>query len=129
DLREGRADYAVAAIENSLYGSINEVYDLLLKANFWISGEIYLRIHHCLIGLKGVSLDQISEIHSHPVALAQCEEYLDKTLWHAERFESHDTAASAADVAKWRNPHKAAIASAEAAKLHKLSVLAREIET
>ena len=128
DLAEGRADYAVVSIENSLFGSINEVYDLLLKAKFWISGEINLRIHHCLVGLKGTKLDQISEVHSHPVALAQCEDYLDKVLWHAERFENHDTAGSAADVARWQNPHKAAVASGEAARLHKLTVLAREIE-
>src|SRR3990167_2355980 len=129
DIAENRADYAVVAIENTLFGSINEVYDLLLKHHFWISGEIYLRIHHCLVGLKGTKLKQISEVHSHPVALAQCDTYIDKTLWHTERFESHDTALSAEDVARWQNPHKAAIASAQAAKLHKLSVLAKNIET
>lgn len=129
DLASRRADYAAVAIENSLFGSINEVYDLLLKHRFWISGEIYLRIHHCLVAIKGAKLDQISEVHSHRVALAQCEDYLNKTLWHAERFESHDTALSAEDVARWHSPHKAAVASTQAAKLHKLSILARNIET
>ena len=50
-LRSGKADYALSAIENSLYGSINEVYDLLQSNHFWICGEVYLRIEQCLIGL------------------------------------------------------------------------------
>jgi prephenate dehydratase len=128
-LKDGRADFAVIALENSLYGSINEVYDLLLKYKFWILGEVYLRIEHCLIGLPGSRMNGIKEVHSHPVALAQCEDYLDTKLAHAERFEHHDTAGSVADVKKWNDITKAAIASKAAAELYNLTVLAKNIET
>jgi len=128
-LREGKADYAVAALENSLFGSINEVYDLLQRHKFWICGEVYLRIEQCLIGLPDARIDMIREVHSHPVALAQCEQYLDTMLKQAERFEHHDTAGSVADIKRWADPAKAAIAGSAAAKLHGMKILAREIET
>jgi prephenate dehydratase len=128
-LKNEEVDHAVVAIENSLYGSINEVYDLLQKHRFWIAGEVYLRVAQCLIGLPGTKLEDIREVHSHPVALAQCEAYLDTKLPEAVRFEHHDTAGSVADVKKWGDPAKAAIASREAAQLYGLEVLAEEIET
>ena len=128
-LSSGEADQAVVAIENSLFGSINEIYDLLLKHRFWICGEVYLRVEQCLIGLQGASLQKITEVHSHPVALAQCEDFLDKKLPQAKRFESHDTASSVVEVKQWGDPTIAAIGSAAAAKLHGLKILAREIET
>lgn len=128
-LADGAADHAVVALENSLFGSINEVYDLLLKHKFWISGEVYLRIEQCLIGLSEARIKSVKEVHSHPVALAQCEVYLDTKLAHAERFEHHDTAASVADIKKWGDPTKTAIASAAAAKLYDMKILAHEIET
>jgi len=128
-LRDDKVDFVLSAIENSLFGSINEVYDLLLKDQFWICGEIYLRIEQCLIGLPDANLKGIKEVHSHPVALAQCEAYLDKNLPDAERFEHHDTAGSVADVKKWADSSKAAIASAAAAEHYGMKVLAHEIET
>jgi prephenate dehydratase len=128
-LQNDQTQFAVVAIENSLYGSINEVYDLLLENRFWIVGEVYLRINQCLIGLPDSDLDKIEEVHSHPVALAQCEAYLDNNLPRAIRYEHHDTAGSANDIKRWANPSKAAIASKEAAKHLGLKVIAEEIET
>jgi len=128
-LADNQADQALVAIENSLYGSINEVYDLLLKHKLWISGEMYLRVEQCLVGMPGATIVGINEVHSHPVALAQCEKYLDTTLARAMRFEHHDTAGSVVDIKRWNDPAKAAIASREAAQLHGMTVLAREIET
>ncbi|CAN5634988.1 prephenate dehydratase [soil metagenome] len=129
DIQEGSADFAVIAAENSLYGSLHQVYDLLQKHRHWISGEIYLRIEHCLLGVEGAEAAGIKEVHSHPIALAQCEEYLDTVLFNAERFEHHDTAASAANVAQWNDTSKAAIASQEAGKLHGLKTIAKNVET
>lgn len=120
---------AVVAIENSLYGSINEVYDLLESTNSYIIGEIYLRIEHCLLGLPGAKIAELKEVHSHPIALAQCEEYLDTDLKHVQRFEHFDTAGSAESVKKWGNKTIAAIAGREAAQLHGLEILANNIET
>lgn len=128
-LGDDKSDYALCALENSLYGSINEVYDLLLKYNFSVVGEVYLRVEQCLIGLPGSNLTAIREVHSHPVALAQCEQYLDTVMPNAERLESHDTAGSVAMIAKLADPTIAAIASQEAAKLYGLPVLAQSIET
>ncbi len=127
-LANGKADYVVAAIENSLFGSINQTYDLLLKNDFWICGETYLRIEHCLIGLPGARIEELKEVHSQSEALAQCDEYLDTTLAHALRLEHHDTAASVEDVKRWNDPKKAAVASEQAAKLHGLQILQKGIE-
>ena len=124
------ADIAVCAIENSLYGSITDVYDLLQQnQGIHIIGEIYLRIEQCLIGAKNASLADVTEVHSHPVALAQCEVYLDGFLPAAKRVESHDTADSVRMVQQQASPHIAAIAGAQAAKLYDLPILARSIET
>ncbi len=125
---EGRVEAGVCALENSLYGSINDVYDLLVKYDFWIDGEVYLPIRHQLIGLPGAVLSDIREIHSQAPALGQCEDYLDTHLANAQRVEQHDTAASVALVKSWGDPAKAAIASQRAAELHGLSILAADIE-
>lgn len=128
-LANDSADYALCAIENSLYGSINEVYDLLVANEFHIIGEVYLRIEQCLIGLPGTQLDEITEVHSHPVALAQCEQYLDDVLPDAVRMEYHDTAASVQMVASLQDKSIAAIASSQAAELYGMQILAHSIET
>jgi prephenate dehydratase len=128
-LASGAATYALCAIENSLYGSINEVYDLLIKHHFPIVGEVYLRVEQCLIGVPGTTLTSITEVHSHPVALAQCEKFLDEQLPEAKRFEQHDTAGSVRMVRDWGDPKKAAIASAVAADMYGLQVISGGIET
>jgi prephenate dehydratase len=127
-LVESKADAGVIAIENSLFGSINSVYDLLLQHKLWIIGEVYLRIEHCLIGTPDSSLDDIREVYTQLEAMAQCEAYLDNNLPDADRHEHHDTAASVADIKKWGNRTKAAIASEDAAKLHGMKVLQKGIE-
>jgi prephenate dehydratase len=130
DIESGAAAFGLAAIENSLYGSINQNYDLLLKyEDIGIKGEIYLRVEHCLIGLPGTELKDIKEVYSHPVALAQCEEFLNSKLPHAEQLGHHDTAGSVAEIKSLDDPSKVAIASEAAAKLHGMTVLRRNIET
>lgn len=129
ELISQRADFAVCAIENSLYGTIPEVYDLLLKHRTWISGEVTLQIHQCLVGLEGTKLNEIKEVYSHPVALAQCEVFLDDNLPEASRFSDDDTAGSAAKVSQWKEKSKVAIASEAAASMYGLTVIRRGIET
>lgn len=128
-LEEGRADYAVCAIENSLHGTINDVYDLLQVRPSLIRGEVILRIEQCLIAMPGATLADITEVYSHPVALSQCEEFLDTALPNAARFDHPDTAGSVADVKASGDKHKAAIASAAAAEMHGMQILQRGIET
>lgn len=127
-VENNQADYAVIAIENSLYGSINPVYDLLLKKQLWVSGEINLRIQHCLIGIPGSKKNTIEEIYSQIMALAQCENYLDNNFPSAKHIEYHDTVASVELVKKSGDKTKAAIASADSAKLHNMEILDKEIE-
>src|SRR5687767_15026474 len=75
------SDGGVMAIENSIAGSILPNYNLLQKSNLKIAGEIYLQINQNLLVNKGVLLEDIIEVHSHPMALQQCLDYLDKFNW------------------------------------------------
>jgi len=127
-LSDNRADKAIVAAENSTAGSVHAVYDLLLKHQFAIIGEIYESIHHCLIGLPSAKLNQITKVYSHPMALPQCSEFLDAHLPDAERVEYVDTAASAAFIKEANDPKQAAIASALAAELNNLPVLQANVE-
>ena len=129
DVVAGVSDYGVAAIENSLYGSINEVYDQLLRSDCFIVGEIYVRIHHCLISTNEARLDTIKRVYSQREALAQCAVWLDEHLPDVDIHEMSDTAGSVTRVAEWNDPSRAAIASAPAADELDLRILARGIET
>ena len=129
DVQSKQAEIAIVAIENSSVGSINEVYDLLLKDGVKIIGELYMRISHNLIGLKGTKLKEIQTVYSHPMALMQCEQFLEIKLPQAEVHERHDTAESVEYVAGQGDKTLAAIGSARAAKLHKLEILTPDIET
>lgn len=123
------ADYAVCAIENSLFGSINQTYDLLVKHQFLICGEVYLRIEQNLIALPATKLADIKEVYSHPVALAQCQEFLKNNLPETERVEYGDTAGAVRFIKETNNRQLAAIASQAAADLYGLAVLESGIET
>ena len=125
-LKAKELDFAVLPIENSIAGSINESYDLLAKMGLSLVGEEFQPIAHCLIGAADVAVTDIRRVYSHPVALAQCGEFLE-TLQdcHVEAFA--DTAMSVAKVKHDADPTQAAIASEQAAALHGLPILRREI--
>lgn len=123
----GDADTGVVPIENSLNGSVFENYDLLLEHNLHIVGEVTVPVHHALLAPPGTSLDDVTHVYSHPQALAQCMRYLrDHSL---EPRNAYNTAGAAQDVATNRDPGAAAIASARAAKLYGLDVLATDIQS
>jgi len=121
------SDGGVMAIENSIAGSILPNYNLLQKSNLRIVGELYLHIKQQLLVNPGVKLDDIREVHSHPMAIQQCLEYLDKYNW--KLVETEDTALSAKHVHQHRSKHIAAIASKLAADLFHLEVIAPNIHT
>lgn len=121
------ADVIVTAVENTIYGSINEVYQLIDELNWPIVGEIMLPIAHQLIGLPDTKLTDIEKIYSHPVALSQCRHTLEKLLPQAEMVEYFDTAGAVEFVKTENNPAYAAIASASAARLHGLPILSADI--
>ena len=122
------SDGGVMAIENSIAGSILPNYNLLQKSNLRVVGEIYLQIKQNLLVNPGVGLEDIREVHSHPMALLQCIDYLEKHPgW--KLVETEDTALSAKHLQQHRSRHTAAIASRLAADLFGLEVLAPAIQT
>jgi prephenate dehydratase len=127
-LDAGAADQALVASDNSLYGSIREVYDLLLKYPFTIIGDVTEHIHQNLIVLPGSRADMVQEIYSHPAALDQCRDYIEKHFPTAETIEHHDTAGAVQHIKTHGLKHAAAIASKAAAELYDMNILAEDIE-
>ena len=122
-----QSDGAVMAIENSIAGSILPNYNLLQKSKLQVIGEVYLSISQNLVANKGVKLEDIKEVHSHPMAILQCLDYLEKHNW--KLVESEDTALSAKMVQQHKSKHIAAIASKFAAQLYDLNVLTPDVHT
>ena len=125
---DGTADRGVIPVENSLAGSIHRNYDLLLRYDLTIVGEVQIRIAHHLIALPGVSLSDVRRIYSHPQALAQCERSLDQLLPHVERVPTYDTAGSAKMLREEDIRDGAAIASRRAADFYRMSILRDDLE-
>ena len=121
------ATCGVMAIENSVAGSLLPNYALLRESEFSILGEVYLRIQHNLLALPGTQIKEIKEIHSHPMALHQCQRFLG-TYPHVKAVRSEDTALSAKRIREQLIQGRAAIASLSAAEHFSLEVLAPEIE-
>jgi len=115
------SDGGVMAIENSIAGSILPNYDLLGKSQLRIVGEVYLQIRQQLLANHGVTLEDIREVHSHPMAIQQCVDFLDGQGW--KLVETENTALSAKLVRQRKSKHVAAIASKLAAELYDLNVL------
>ena len=122
------ADKGIMAIENSIAGSIIPNYALVYSNNLHIIGEHYLNIHHHLMALKGQKIEDITEVHSHPMALLQCKDFF-KAHAHIKLVESADTAETAEKIQKFQLKGMAAIAPKVASELYNLEVLASEIQT
>jgi len=127
-LSSGQVDKAIMAIENSIAGSILQNYRILREGEFWITGEKYLRIKHNLMANEGVSISDIKEVHSHPMALNQCLHFLSQYP-HIKLVETEDTALSAMYVKESKRKDLASISSLKAAELYDLNVLGEGIET
>ncbi len=121
------SDGGLMAIENSIAGSILPNYNLLQRSVLKITGEVYLQIKQNLLVNPGVKLEDIREVHSHPMAIQQCLEYLDQYHW--KMVETEDTALSAKMVHQKKAKHVAAIASKLAADMFDLNVIAPNIHT
>lgn len=125
-VESGEADLGVVPVENSVAGSINRAYDLLLEHDMRVWGEIVLRVRHNLLAPPGTKLEDITLVRSHPQALAQCERWLTSRGLKAVTW--YDTAGSAKDLAEHPEPGVAVIASALAAETYGLEILASNIE-
>jgi len=128
EVKDGKSDFGVVPLENSLTGSIHDNYDLLLEYDVRIIGEITLRIVHALIGQPETKLEEIRRVISHPQALEQCRDFLESQKgW--ELVAARDTATAVRRVKEGGNPEDVAIAAKEAASLYGLAVLKEGIET
>lgn len=123
-----QSEGGLMAIENSIAGSILPNYALLRKSGLTIAGEIYLQINQQLMANPGVDLEAVTEVRSHPMALLQCMDYLEKYPgW--KLVETEDTALSAKHIHQHQNRHVAVIASRRAAELYSLQVLEKNIQS
>lgn len=125
---EERDLYGICAFENTLVGSIQSNYTLLKDSGLEVIGEYKLRIRHNLMAMPGVEIDEIAEVHSHPMALMQCKAFF-AAYPKIRLIETEDTALSAKEVAERGDRHVAAIAPSIAAELYGLNILRQGIET
>lgn len=126
EVRTGAADYGMLPVENTTSGSVHDAYDALSHTDLAIAGEEVLRIEMCLIGVADVPIDTLRQIYSHPQAILQCTAFL-ASLPNAAVESFVDTAMSVERIKRENDPTHAAIASAEAAALHGLHILRRDI--
>ncbi len=127
-LKHQHADYGIMAIENMVAGSILPNYQLLSESNMKVIGEIYLRINQNLVALPGQTIDQITEVYSHPMAILQCQNFFED-YQHIKLIESVDTALSAKEIADNQLIGIGAISSSQAAEKYGLEILKANIET
>jgi prephenate dehydratase len=126
-ITDGAADYILAPIENSLAGSVHRSFDLLVDSSLHILAEVIIPIVHNLIALPSARFDEIAVVESHPVALAQCEQFF-AAHPRLKRIASEDTAGSVRNVVKSGDRSRAAIASRRAAELYGGRVLREHLE-
>jgi len=122
-----KADFGIIPIENSLEGTVGQNYDLLLKSNLKIFGEEVLKIRHCLIANRGVKVGFLKKVYSHPQALGQCREFLEKLK--LESIPVYDTAGGVRMLKEEGQKDAAAIASERAGKIYQMKILKKRIET
>ena len=126
-IKSQAADYVLAPMENSLAGSVHRSFDLLVESGLHIVGEVIIPIVHNLIGVPRAKLEHIASVESHPVALAQCEQFF---IAHPQlkRIPAEDTAGSVREVMRAADPTRAAIASRRAAELYDGVILLEHLE-
>lgn len=126
DLEQGKADYAMIAIENTLAGRVADVHHLLPNSNLYIVGEHFEPIHHQLMVLPGTKLENVKTVHSHVHALGQCRKVI-RELGLTPVVAS-DTAGAARELINEGDKTKAVIASTLAAELYKLEIVRSNVE-
>lgn len=123
-----KADVGVIALENSIAGSILPNYNLIDSGNFKIIDEVFLTIDMYLMALEGETVHTIEEVHSHPVALQQCKDYLMRLQPHCKVIEGKDTASEAQRIVDHNLKGVAAIAGKQVAERFGLSILDSNIQ-
>lgn len=122
----GKAELGMIPIENSQAGRVAEIHNLLPKTKLHIVGEYFQHIEHVLVAVNDATIETITDVYSHPQALMQCREHLREMKVATHAYSN--TAAAAADVAKWMDKGKAAISSPLAAELYGLKILREHMQ-
>lgn len=123
----GKVDYGLLPVENTIAGSVVRNYDLLLKEDVFVIGEIFLKIKHNLISHKNNTLNKIEKVYSHPHALKQCRLFLEKNKLKA--IPEYDTAGAVKIIKTRLKEDEAAIASELSAKLYDMQIIKSNIQT
>ena len=126
-VEDGRADAGFVPVENSIAGPVGINTDLLLARKVFATGESYLAIDHCLLARAGEKLEDVKTVYSHPIALAQCRDFISRRGLKA--VPEYDTAGAAEIVAGRNVPGEGAIASKRCAEVYGLSVLAEDVQS
>ena len=126
-VERGLCQYGVLPIENSTFGTVKPVYDLMGKYNFYIVRALKLHVCHSLLAKPGVKLDEIREIVSHEQAVGQCGDFI-RSLKDVQVTTGKNTAVAAREVAEGSRMDIAAIASPMCAELYGLSILKEDIQ-
>ncbi len=117
--------FGVVPVENSLEGSVTQNYDLFLRYDLKVCGEVVVKVEHYLIANPGTALEDIKTVYSHPQALAQCRSFLED--FRRELIPTYDTAGSVKMIKEKGLRNAAAIASERAAKIYGMHILANDI--
>ncbi len=121
-----KVTYALLPVENALAGAVSKAYELLMDSDLRIQADVILHVHHALVAPKGTKMKDIKYVRSHPQALAQCEQYLNR--YGFEPVPYYDTAGAARDLAAEATPNTAAISAELAGKMYDLDILETQIE-
>ncbi|MDR2037407.1 MAG: prephenate dehydratase [Bacteroidales bacterium] len=127
-MKQGAAQHAISAIENSVAGSILPNYNLINNSDLQITGEIYLRVCQNLVALSGQTIDDLHEVYSHPMAILQSKPFFDKYP-HIKLIDGRDTASCMRDISVNGLKGVGAIGSRYAAEKFDLEILSASIET
>lgn len=125
-VREGKVDLAMIPVDNTLAGRVADVHYLILHGELYIIGEHFQLIRHCLLGIPGAKLEDLTDVHSHVHAIPQCKKIIEEL--GLTRHVVADTAKGASDVKKWNDKTQAAIGSELAAQIYGLEVLKKDVQ-
>jgi len=125
-VEEGVADIAMIPMENSTAGRVEEIYRLIPRMKLHIIEEYYQPVNHCLLALSGVKIQDLKSVSSHPQALAQCKNHIEK--YNLEARAKFDTAGSAQELINLQDKTHSAIASSLAAEIYDLDILEEEFQ-
>ena len=125
-VEEDEADIAMIPMENSTAGRVEEIYRLIPKMKLYIVAEHFEPVNHCLLALPGSTMEDIKSVSSHPQALAQCKQNIEKNNLIAKA--KFDTAGSAEELLLMKDKTRSAIASSLAAEIYNLDILDEEFQ-